>query len=84
MIGNQLTTDILFGNLNNMVTIWVHRHTDYFKGHEFYKDHSTEFDKMMILEANSAVDVMKMDIKSPLMQEIIKPTTYEVKSYFRV
>lgn len=25
MIGDQLTTDILFGNINNMQTIWVYR-----------------------------------------------------------
>ena len=36
MIGNQLTTDILFGNLNNMVTIWAHRWKNYFE-HEKFK-----------------------------------------------
>ena len=28
LIGDTLTTDILFGNLNNMSTIWVHKHKD--------------------------------------------------------
>ena len=23
LVGNSITTDILFGNLNNMVTVWI-------------------------------------------------------------
>ena len=28
MIGDQLTTDVLFGNLNKMATVWVHGFKD--------------------------------------------------------
>ena len=36
MIGETLTTDIMFGNLNKMATIWINKHvheTDKFKEH---------------------------------------------------
>ena len=35
MIGDQLTTDIFFGNLNNMATVWVNKYKDYFNKEKF-------------------------------------------------
>ena len=31
LIGDTITTDILFGNINNMATCWVHKYKDYFR-----------------------------------------------------
>ena len=31
MIGDQLTTDVMFGNINNMVSIWVTKYKDKWK-----------------------------------------------------
>ena len=30
MIGDRITNDITFGNMNNMVTVYVHKFHDYF------------------------------------------------------
>ena len=38
MVGDQLTSDILFGNLNGMATVWVHRFRDFFTKDEFKVD----------------------------------------------
>ena len=70
VIGNMLITDIMLANLNNMVGIWVHRHTDYFKDPMFYTDYQTELDKMMALEANYSADMMKEEIKSKFSEGI--------------
>ena len=37
-IGNSLTTDILFGNLNNITTIWCHKHFDKFQAPGIFDD----------------------------------------------
>ena len=31
MVGDMLTTDILFGNLNNMATVWITDNREYFR-----------------------------------------------------
>ncbi len=37
MIGDQLTTDIMFGNLNKMSTVWLYK----------YKDETNPFEKYL-------------------------------------
>ena len=37
MVGDQLTSDIFFGNLNNMATVWTHSFTDYFNQYKFHR-----------------------------------------------
>jgi len=40
IIGDRLTTDMLFGNLNNLATVWVHNNlkNDY-EDMDLHKDH---------------------------------------------
>ena len=51
LIGNQLTTDIFLGNLNDMATVWIHRGSDYFNDDKF-KMQLYSYKKQKIVEQN--------------------------------
>ena len=52
MVGNQLTTDILFGNLNRMATVWVNSLKD-----ESLKEKSEELFKL----ENEKIDLVNKE-----------------------
>ena len=68
MVGDQLTSDIMFGNLNNMPTIWVNKFRDFFAKDEFKvegfkegmaeaitKDGMNEVFQLELLKANQMI-----------------------------